>query len=171
MATRKRVFNFLSYPRFSLLILMLCGKIKKKFWRSVAANGLTADSKSAPRNFLVIFWFIICCFLRTWEKKRNFSTAGFGTDNENGKLFTFEEIFGCLFCLLSCLQITQASREMLEKKNLFVRGERERKYIFWKPFSIIFIHVVYFVGWTSRWYQVETYIIGRGSLLNYQILW
>lgn len=63
--------------------------------------------KIALRNFpslsmVVIFWFIICCFLRTWEKK--FLGLAGGMDNENGKLFIFEEIFcAALFAVLSLL--------------------------------------------------------------------
>lgn len=53
----------------------------------------------------------------------------------NGKLFIFEEVFSR--CFLSCLHITKASHEMLK------RTFREK----FKPFSIIFIHVVYLWGW------------------------
>lgn len=107
-----------------------CGKIKKKFLEIVrrSQTGLTRMPQlllwgifhlSLP--VVVTFWFIICCFLRTLEKKRNFSELPTDEGNEKGKLFTFEGTFVLIFWLATYHACKSQKLHMKRWKKRFLK--------------------------------------------------
>lgn len=154
------IFVFLSSSlsrKFSIvaaLCRLLSGKIKKKFWRLLRPRSQTGWRKfwNCTQEFSIsrVWFFDLLFVVFSWghERRKEISWTACTMDNENGKLFIFEEVFFCS-SLLIMLAIRKASRE-IQKKSIF--RERERNcYYFERTIFHYFIHVVNEIeAWVTR---------------------
>lgn len=116
----------------------------------------------------------LCLSDGQWERKiiyfwRDFFSAAL--------LFFFPALASFLSCLANHKSFTWNAEA--EKKETFFEREKEKKifnffllyffFVFWKPFSIIFIHVVYlgwFYGMTRIWDAFSWRFVGKEVLIG-----